>query len=311
MATKMTDFCLKCGFVSVVGATNAGKSTLVNRLVGVKVSIVTRKIQTTRSNIRGIVVKGNTQIILTDTPGFFEPNRRLDRAMVSAAKSSVKGSDIVLLLVDAKVGVNEEVGLVIDALKGRGHRIWLVLNKIDKVQDKTKLLALSKELHEKIEMDKSFMVSSLRGVGGGRGGGGFDHLENSLIESMPEGEWHYGEDIPSDLPQAQFASEVTREKILETIHQELPFHMMVKTGKWKDKGDIIEIFQVITVKNTRHKGMLLGDQGKRIKLIGSMSRRALEDYFDRKIYLDLRVKTKSSWDDEREYYSHWGLDYNV
>ena len=291
-----------CGFVSVLGATNAGKSTLVNRLVGVKVAITTHKVQTTRSAIRGVMVRGCSQVVLTDTPGFFAPKRRFDRAMQRAAEGAREGVDAVIFLVDAYAGLHEGVERGLEKLEGAKVPVWLVLNKTDKVLKKEDLLKFSSLLHERGNFAKSFMVSSTKG-------GGVDHLAESLADFMPEGEWHYEEEVVSDMTDRQFASELTREKVMEVLHDELPFQMMVETVHWKDKGSILWIEQMIVVKSGRHKGMVLGEGGRRIRLLGEKSRKVLEEVLGCRIYLSLRVKVRKKWDEERINYESWGLEY--
>lgn len=294
----------KCGFIAVLGAPNAGKSTLVNRLVGTKVSIVSPKVQTTRSRVMGIVVKGDVQLVFIDTPGIFEPRRRLDRAMVSAAWSGANDSDISLLLVDCEKGVRRDTQAIIDRMKKEGKRAHLILNKIDKVP-KEKLLELAAALDAEGVFDDVFMISALKGKG-------VNDLLNFLAKNMPEGPWHFPEDQISDMTERLLAAEITREKLYLQLRQELPYATTVETETWEDREDgSTKIEQVIFVERESQKSIILGKGGQQIKKLGSQSRLELEEILDRRVHLFLFVKVRENWGDDPERYKDLGLDFSA
>ena len=292
----------RSGFVTLLGATNAGKSTLVNQLVGSKVSIVSHKVQTTRSLVRGIITEGDTQIVLVDTPGIFKPRRRLDRAMVSTAWSGAKDADIVLFIVDAERGFAGDAGAILDSLKDSKARNVLVLNKVDRV-DPPKLLDLAGYAAQTAKFEKVFMVSALNGSG-------CKDLVNWLSQALPEGPWFYPGDEISDMPMRSLAAEITREKIYERLHQELPYHSHVETEKWEDmKNGDVRIQQVIYVERDSQRKIVLGHKGETIKAIGQSSRMELGKIFERKVHLFLFVKVRENWGDDPERFREMGLEF--
>ncbi|MDH5748516.1 MAG: GTPase Era [Rhodospirillales bacterium] len=295
----------RCGFVAVVGAPNVGKSTLINRLVGTKVSIVSPKVQTTRTRVLGISLQGNSQVVFIDTPGIFEPRRRLDRAMVAAAWSGAQDADMTVLLVDSARGIDKDTRAILDRLKEQEHRpLLLALNKIDLVK-KQDLLALSHSLNADGLFSETFMISAATGDG-------LPELMSFLTSSVPEGPWHFPEDQVSDMPQRMLAAEITREQIFRQLHQELPYAATVETESWEDKDDgSIKINQVIYVERPGHKGIFLGNKGSRIKSLGEASRKELEEIFETRVHLFLFVKVREKWGDDPDRYRDWGLDYNA
>ena len=295
----------KAGFVALIGEPNAGKSTLLNRLVGAKVSIVTHKVQTTRARIRGIAVEGDAQIVFVDTPGLFRPRRRLDRAMVAAAWSGAADADVVVLLVEAHRAIAEGVEAILEGLAERtkGRKVVLAINKIDKVEAPA-LLALTKDLNDRFDFSETFMISAEKGHG-------VDDLRKWLAGEMPEGEWLYPEDQISDWPMRMIAAEMTREKLTLRLHQELPYQLTVETENWEEgKDGSVRIDQMIYVKRDGHKGIVLGHKGETIKAVGTAARREMEEFLDRKVNLFLKVKTRPNWLDEKERYSEMGLDFS-
>ena len=294
----------RCGFIAVLGAPNAGKSTLVNRLVGGKVSIVSPKVQTTRARVMGIAIQGDAQLVFIDTPGIFEPRRRLDRAMVAAAWGGANDSDIALLLVDAERGIDRDTRAIIKRMGKEGKRAHLVLNKIDKVK-KPDLLVMTTKLVSEGVFDEVFMVSALKGQG-------VDDLLAFLAERMLEGPWHFPEDQMSDMTERLLAAEITREKLYLQLHQELPYATTVETETWEVRKDgSIKIEQVIYVERDSQKSIILGKSGQQIKKIGSMSRLELEDILDCRVHLFLFVKVREKWGDDPERYRDWGLDFDA
>jgi GTP-binding protein Era len=292
----------RSGFVALLGAPNAGKSTLVNRLVGAKVSIVTHKVQTTRSIVRGIITHENAQIVLVDTPGVFKPRRRLDRAMVSTAWGGAKDADIVLLLVDAERGFRGDAAALLETAKDVRQPKALVLNKVDRVKRET-LLALAAEANAAIPFDRTFMVSALTGSG-------CDDLVVWLATALPEGPWYYPEDQISDLPMRQLAAEITREKIYLRLHQELPYSSHVETEKWEEKPDgSVRIEQVIYVERDSQKKIVLGAKGETIRAIGQAARKEIGEILEQTVHLFLFVKVRENWGDDPERYREMGLDY--
>lgn len=294
----------RAGFVALIGEPNAGKSTLLNRMVGAKVSIVTHKVQTTRARIRGVAMEGETQIVFVDTPGLFAPRRRLDRAMVAAAWSGAAGSDVVVLLVEANRGITEGVERILEGLNtvGENRKVALAVNKIDRVEA-PKLLSLTKELNERYPFTETFLISAEKGHG-------VDTMRKWLAAEVPEGPWLYPEDQIADLPLRMIAAEMTREKLTLRLHQELPYQLTVETNNWEERKDgSARIDQVIYVVRDGHKGILLGHKGETIKQISKASREELEEFLGRRVHLFLQVKVRSGWLDEAERYSEMGLNF--
>ena len=294
----------RAGFVALIGEPNAGKSTLLNRMVGAKVSIVTHKVQTTRARIRGVAIEGDTQLVFVDTPGLFAPRRRLDRAMVAAAWSGAADADIVVLLVEAHRGVTAGVKVILEALNERagGRPVALAINKIDKVKA-DKLLALTKELNDLHDFTETFMISAEKGHG-------VDTLRKWLAAELPKGPWLYPEDQIADLPLRMIAAEITREKLTLRLHQELPYQLTVETENWEDRKDgSVKIDQLIYVMRDGHKGILLGHKGETIKAVGKAAREELEEFLGRKVHLFLQVKVRPNWLNEAERYSEMGLNF--
>ena len=293
---------MTCGMVALLGAPNVGKSTLINELVGQKVSIVTRKVQTTRARVRGIVIEGGSQIIFVDTPGIFEPKRRLDRAMVRAAWDEAGDADVVTLLADAERGIDRDTKRIIDGLKQRRIGVVLIINKIDAVR-RDSLLGLTESLAETGVFSDIFMISALNGDG-------VDDLRSFFASQMPFGPWLFPEDQLSDVPQRLLASEITREKLFERVHQELPYATTVETESWEDKRDgSARIDQIIYVERDGQKAIIIGNKGSNIKEIGSQSRAELERIIGIKVHLFLRVKVRPKWADERARYREIGLNF--
>ncbi|PIE14990.1 MAG: GTPase Era [Rhodobacterales bacterium] len=298
----MTD--TQAGFIALIGEPNAGKSTLLNQMVGAKVSIVTHKVQTTRARIRGVAMENQAQLVFVDTPGIFTPRRHLDRAMVAAAWSGAADADLVVLLVEAHRGVTAGVKVILDALNERagGRPVALAINKIDKVKS-DKLLALTKELNDLYRFDETFMISAEKGHG-------VQDLRKWLAENVPAGPWLYPEDQIADLPLRMIAAEITREKLTLRLHQELPYQLTVETEKWQDRKDgSVRIEQLIYVMRDGHKGIILGHKGETIKAIGKASREELEEFLGRKVHLFLQVKVRPNWLNEAERYSEMGLNF--
>nr|WP_321525869.1 GTPase Era [uncultured Cohaesibacter sp.] len=292
----------RCGYVALIGAPNAGKSTLVNQIVGSKVSIVTHKVQTTRSLIRGIALKGENQVIFVDTPGIFAPKRRLETAMVNAAWGGARDADVIGMIVDARKGLNEQIETILDRLADIKLPKVLILNKIDLVKRDT-LLALAQEINERLTFDETFMVSALNG----------DHT-NDLLDyfstHMPEGPWLYPEDMISDLPMRQLASEITREKVFLRLHQELPYASTVETERWEQKKDgSVRIEQVIYVERDNQKMIVLGKGGATIKAISMAARKELSELLEANVHLFLFVKVRERWVDDPERYREMGIDF--
>lgn len=292
------------GFVAVLGAPNAGKSTLINRMVGAKVTIVSPKVQTTRSRVLGISIRGSSQIVFVDTPGIFAPRRRLDRAMVAAAWQGAAEADEVCLLVDVARGLDENAKRIVDGLKKENRTAILVLNKIDKVK-RENLLAMSATLNESGVFTETFMVSALNGDG-------VQDLHDYFAEKVAPGIWHYPEDQISDLPQRLLAAEVTREKLFLKTHQEVPYAVAVETESWEPfKDGSVRIDQIVYVQRDSQRPIILGKGGKLIKQIGAEAREELGNLFGCKIHLFLRVKVRQNWIDSREHFQMWGLDHNA
>ncbi|ACB96049.1 GTPase Era [Beijerinckia indica] len=292
----------RCGFVALIGAPNAGKSTLINRLVGAKISIVSRKVQTTRCLVRGIATEGASQIIFVDTPGIFAPKRRLDQAMVTSAWGGAGDADVVALLVDARKGIDEEVEAILAKLPQVRAKKLLVLNKIDTIEP-PRLLALAADLNARIDFSETFMISALRGHG-------VDKLKNLLGEMMKEGPWLYPEDQISDAPLRMLAAEITREKIFERLHDELPYQSTVETVLWKDLPDgSARIEQTIYVMREGHKKIVIGEGGRTIKAIGQAARKDIAEAAEQNVHLFLFVKVRENWTDDPERYREMGLEF--
>ena len=301
----MTDQDTRAGFVALIGEPNAGKSTLLNRMVGAKVSIVTHKVQTTRARIRGVCMEGQSQIVFVDTPGLFRPRRRLDRAMVAAAWGGAADADIIVLLIEAHRGLTEGVQTIIENLKDKipsTATVALAVNKIDKVKAET-LLALTAKLNDAFPFAKTFLISAERGYG-------VDDLREWLAAEIPAGPWFYPEDQIADLPMRMIAAEMTREKLTLRLHEELPYQLTVETEKWEDRPDgSTRIDQVVYVARDGHKGIVLGAKGETIKAIGQQARAEIATFLDRPVHLFLTVKVRPNWLEEAERYSEMGLDF--
>ncbi|MCK1420606.1 GTPase Era [Bradyrhizobium sp. 147] len=292
----------RCGFVALIGAPNVGKSTLTNALVGAKVTIVSRKVQTTRALIRGIVIENNAQIILVDTPGIFSPKRRLDRAMVSTAWSGAHDADLVCVLLDAKTGIDEEAEAILAKAASVNHEKILVINKVDLVQ-REKLLALAQAANERMKFAKTFMIAAISGDG-------VDDIRTTLAEMVPPGPFLYPEDQMSDAPMRQLAAEITREKIYQKLHQELPYQSTVETDKWEERKDkSVRIEQTIFVERESQRKIVLGKGGATIKSIGADSRKELMQILDVPVHLFLFVKVRENWGDDPDRYREMGLDF--
>ena len=292
------------GFVALIGEPNAGKSTLTNAMVGAKVSIVTHKVQTTRTRIRGVAMEGQSQIVFVDTPGLFQPRRRLDRAMVAAAWGGAADADIIVLLVEAHRGVTEGVERILEGLAeiGQGRKVALAINKIDRVKAEN-LLALTKDLNDRYAFDETFMISAEKGYG-------VEDLRRWLAQELPEGPWLYPEDQIADLPLRMIAAEITREKLTLRLHQELPYQLTVETESWEERKDgSARIDQVIYVAREGHKGIVLGRKGETIKAVSKAAREELEEFLGRRVHLFLQVKVRPQWLEEAERYSEMGLEF--
>ncbi len=292
----------RCGFVALIGAPNAGKSTLLNALVGSKVTIVSRKVQTTRALIRGIAVEGQSQLIFVDTPGIFSPRRRLDRAMVTTAWSGAHDADLVGVLVDARKGIEEEADAILDNLADVKVPKILILNKIDVVPRDT-LLALTKAANDKAQFEATFMISALTGDG-------LADLKLWLAARMQPGPWLYPPDQMSDAPVRQLAAEITREKLFERLHQELPYHSTVETESWKElrRGDL-RVEQTIYVERESQRKIVLGKGGATIKAIGEAARKEIAEIAEAKVHLFLFVKVREGWGEDPERYRAMGLEF--
>ncbi|MEQ9042636.1 MAG: GTPase Era [Alphaproteobacteria bacterium] len=291
-------------FIAVLGAPNVGKSTLINCLVGTKVTIVSPKVQTTRSLVRGIRIEEASQLVFVDTPGIFQPKRRLDRAMVAAAWSGAADADTILLLVDAAEGLSKETAAIVEGLKKAGRKAILVLNKIDRVK-REKLLGLSATLNESGLFTETFMISALKGDGVG-------DLLRHLAQSAPVGPWMFPEDQISDLPARLLASEITREKLFLQLRQELPYALTVTTESFKEReGGDIRIEQIVFVQRPSQKAIVLGEGGTRIKAVGTAAREELEELFGVRVHLFLHVKVRKDWLDNPEHYRDLGLDFGA
>ena len=294
----------RSGFVALIGAPNAGKSTLVNQLVGTKVSIVTHKVQTTRALVRGIFIEGQAQIVLIDTPGIFRPKRRLDRAMVTTAWGGAKDADIILVLLDAQAGLNESAQTLLESVKDVRQKKILILNKVDRV-DPPKLLDLAQKANELASFDRTFMISALTGSG-------CKDLAKYLAETAPEGPWYYPEDQISDMPMRQLAAEITREKLYLRLHEELPYSSTIETERWEERKDgSVRIEQVIYVERDSQKKIVLGHKGETIKAIGQSARKEIAEILEQNVHLFLFVKVRENWGNDPERYREMGLDFPV
>ncbi len=292
----------RAGFVALIGAPNAGKSTLLNALVGSKVSIVSRKVQTTRALVRGIAIEGAAQIVFVDTPGIFKPRRRLDRAMVTSAWGGAGDADVVALLIDARRGLDEEGEAILARLPELGQPKILLLNKIDLIE-RSRLLALAADTNGKVPFAHTFMVSALKGDG-------LDALRRTLAGMMPEGPWLYPEDQISDAPLRMLAAEITREKIYERLHEELPYESTVETDQWQPRPDgSVRIEQTIFVERESQRKIVLGEGGRTIKAIGQASRREIAEVAEANVHLFLHVKVRENWADDPERYREMGLEF--
>lgn len=300
--TAETTAASRCGFVALIGAPNVGKSTLVNAIVGSKVTIVSRKVQTTRALIRGIVIENNAQIVLVDTPGIFAPKRRLDRAMVSTAWSGAHDADLVCMLIDARAGIDEEASAILDKLASVAHPKLLVINKIDLVP-REKLLALAQDANARLPFEQTFMISAMSGDG-------VDDLRSALAQRMQEGPFHYPEDQMSDAPLRHLAAEITREKIFRKLHQELPYQSTVETDTWTERKDrSVKIEQTIFVDRESQRKIVLGKGGATIKSIGADARTELAEILEVPVHLFLFVKVREGWDNDPERYREIGLEF--
>lgn len=295
----------RAGFVALIGEPNAGKSTLLNRMVGAKISIVTHKVQTTRTRIRGIAMEGQSQIVFVDTPGLFQPRRRLDRAMVAAAWGGAADADITVLLIEAHRGMTDGVARIIASLRDRfprGHKVALAINKIDRVKAEV-LLALAGKLNEAFPFVKTFMISAEKGYG-------VADLKAWLAGQVPAGPWLYPEDQIADLPLRMIAAEITREKLTLRLHQELPYQLTVETENWEDRPDgSTRIDQIIYVARDGHKGIVLGNSGDTVKAVGQAARAEMMSFLQRPVHLFLQVKARPGWLEEKERFDEMGLDF--
>lgn len=295
----------RAGFVALIGEPNAGKSTLLNRMVGAKVSIVTHKVQTTRTRLRGLAMEGQTQIVFVDTPGLFRPRRRLDRAMVASAWAGAEDADVTVLMVEAHRGVTEGVKAILDSLDEHvGKRpLALAINKIDKVK-REHLLALVADLNARREFAEVFLISAEKGDG-------VDDLRRWLARTLPEGPWLYPEDQVADVALRLIAAEITREKLTLRLHQELPYQLTVETENWEERKDgSVRIEQLIYVARDGHKGIVLGKRGETIKAVGELARKDIMALLERPAHLFLNVKVRPNWQEEPERYTQMGLDFS-
>jgi GTPase len=293
----------RCGFIAILGATNAGKSTLVNALVGVKVSIVSHKVQTTRVPVRGIALEGKSQLVFIDTPGIFNPKRRLDRAMIDAAWGGAEDADAVVVLIDASKGIDDATAAIFERLKTARMPRIAVLNKVDRIEEKEKLLALVQHMTSLAAFDDVFMISALDGTG-------VQDLKRHLAKIMPVGPWHYAEDDVTDVPLRMLAAEITRERIYHWLHEELPYATTVETTSWKTlKDGSARVEQTIYVERDGQKSIVLGKGGATIKTISMEARRGIEEIADHKVHLFLFVKVRENWGSDPERYREMGLQF--
>jgi GTP-binding protein Era len=296
----------RCGYVALIGAPNAGKSTLLNALAGTKLSIVTPKPQTTRGRIRAVVSEGGAQLIFIDTPGIFDAKPKFEKAMVQAAWSGVEDADVVALLVDANRGLDDDTGRIAFAMKERGKKCILVLNKVDKVEDKSRLPELAKALYDIVDFEASFMISATRSDG-------VADILDYLGKRMPEAAWLYPEDELTDMPERTIAAEITREQCFLKLHAELPYVLMVETEKWEEKGTsekrVLRINQIIMVERETQKKIILGKGGAMLKAIGSTARRKIGEALGAEVHLFLFVKVSETWKNDPQAYKAAGLEY--
>jgi GTP-binding protein Era len=291
-----------CGVIAIVGAPNAGKSTLVNALVGQKVAITSAKAQTTRTRVMGIAIEEQTQLVLVDTPGVFAPERRLDRAMVQAAWGGAQDADLIALIVDGRAGMGPKMDPILEGLAKRSEPKWLILNKVD-IAAKERLLTLTERLHERINVAETFYVSASTGDG-------LPELKTAMAKAMPEGPWHFPEDQVSDATDRLLAAEITREQLYHQLHDELPYQSAVETEQYKERKDgSVEIHQQILVARPTQRGIILGKNGQRLKEIGSRARAELANLLGVPVHLYLHVKVKEDWDEDRFVYRDLGLDW--
>jgi GTP-binding protein Era len=292
----------KAGFVALIGAPNAGKSTLLNALVGSKVSIVSRKVQTTRALVRGIAIEGEAQIVFVDTPGIFKPKRRLDRAMVTSAWGGAGDADVIALLLDVRKGFDEEAEAILDKLPELKRPKVLILNKIDLIE-RSRLLEMAARLNEKVAFEHTFMISALKGDG-------IETMKRQLAEMMPEGPWLYPEDQISDAPLRMLAAEITREKIYERLHEELPYQSTVETDQWQVRPDgSVRIEQTVFVERDSQRKIVLGKGGQTIKAIGQSARKEIAEIAESPVHLFIFVKVRENWSDDPERYREMGLEF--
>ena len=291
----------RSAFVALIGAPNAGKSTLMNQLVGAKVSIVTHKVQTTRALVRGVTIRDRSQIVFVDTPGIFKPRRRLDRAMVSTAWSGARDADIMLFLIDAERGIKGDTAAILESLKEERRRKALVINKIDTVK-RDSLLALAAAANAEVAFEQTFMISALNGSG-------CDDLMGWLAKEASPGPWYYPEDQISDLPMRQLAAEITREKLYLRLHQELPYASHVETESWQETDKGVRIDQAIYVERDSQKKIVIGRKGETIKAISTAARKELADILEKPVHLFLFVKVRENWVNDPERYREMGLEF--
>ena len=299
----MNESSTRAGFVAVIGAPNAGKSTLVNGLVGQKVAIVSPKAQTTRARMMGIAIHDSSQVVLVDTPGIFEPRRRLDRAMVAAAWGGSGDADLILLVIDSADGLNREVDRIVSGLEQREHPLWIALNKVDIVK-KPKLLELSSKLTDRLNPEKVFMISAANGEG-------VIDLKEALAAAMPGGPWLYPEDEVSDATDRMIAAELTREQLYNQLHQELPYASAIETESWEDRPDgSTVIHQQIFIERDSQKAIVIGKGGSRLRTIGEKARAEISEHLGRKVHLFLHVKVNPRWGEDRALYEDIGLEWS-
>jgi GTP-binding protein Era len=292
----------KAGFVALIGAPNAGKSTLLNSLVGSKVSIVSRKVQTTRALVRGIAIEGEAQLIFVDTPGIFKPKRRLDRAMVTSAWGGAGDADVIALLLDVRKGIDEEAEAILGKLPELKRLKVLILNKIDLIE-RSRLLEMASKLNEQVPFAHTFMISALKGDG-------IETMKRQLAQMMPEGPWLYPEDQISDAPLRMLAAEITREKIYERLHEELPYESTVETDQWQVRPDgSVRIEQTVFVERDSQRMIVLGKGGQTIKAIGQAARKEIAEIAETPVHLFLFVKVRENWSDDPERYREMGLEF--
>tara|TARA_R110000772_G_scaffold37859_9_gene89686 strand:- start:64 stop:972 length:909 start_codon:yes stop_codon:yes gene_type:complete len=292
----------KCGVVAIIGAPNAGKSTLINSLVGQKVAITSNKPQTTRTRLLGIAIEDEVQLLLVDTPGIFEPHRRLDRAMISAAWDGAEDADIIVLLVDARAGLGPKVTSIVERVKHRKEKIILVLNKVD-IAAKDKLLNHAAKLNDLSVFDQTFFVSA-------KTGDGLEELKAYLVDAMPEGPWHFPEDQVSDASERILAAEITREQVFRQLHAELPYATAIAMEQYKEREDgSLEIHQQILVEKSSQRAIILGKGGHQIKEIGAKARAELSQILGKTVHLYLHVKVSANWDEDKSLYQDMGLDW--